>query len=210
MSSEPQQPRGRHARPPSRAAVLGERALAAALSEEHRRAVVVAGGGAVCALVLAVTAAVVLPGDDGPAKATSVAASDRRAGGTGAVTKAGAGAAAVHPSPAGETLVSTDPDEDLQAVAYFRQQDPDDEIVKHVEEVRESGAFLRVYTDLKEDEENSKPAISLCEWATDYLRDHRSDRAPIVFIHAKESDNGHVVLANRDSDKDSCRVGETR
>lgn len=113
VSSEPQHPRGRHARPPSKAAVLGERVVETVLSESHRRKVVLAGGGVVCAAVLAVTAVVALPGGDRQGRATSAASTDRPAG-----TAAGLDGA-VDPSPAGGTVTTADADP--QAIAYFRQ-----------------------------------------------------------------------------------------
>lgn len=199
MSSEPQNARGRHAKPPSKAAVIGERALDAVLSERHRRKLWLAGGGTVSALALAVVTAIGLPGGGGPARTAPAEAA--------AATRS---AAPVNASPAADRVTAADSDEDLQAIDYLKRQDPGEKVVKHVEEVRQSGDFLRVYTDLPEEDENSKTAVSLCEWSSDYLKSTRSDKDPIVFIHAKESDNGHVVLANKDSAKDNCKVGETR
>lgn len=199
MTSEPQHARGRHAKPPSKAAIAGERVLAAMLAERNRRKLVAAAGGTVSAVVAVTAAALILPGAAGPGKATSAEASARTA----------APAAVASPAADG-TGVPVDADEDAQAVGYLKAQDPKEKVVKHVREVRKSGAYLRIYTDLPEEDENSRSAISLCEWATDYLKSTRGDDEPIVFVHAKKSGNGHVVLANKDSAKDNCRVGITR
>ena len=69
-----------------------------------------------------------------------------------------------------------------------------------------SGRYLRVYTDLGEYEENSPTALALCEKAASYLTERLRRKNPVVFVHAAESDNGHVVLANKLNAKDSCEV----
>ncbi|WP_165502986.1 hypothetical protein, partial [Actinomadura fibrosa] len=125
-----------------------------------------------------------------------------------AAVAAHTGKAAVPPSPQSDARVADDPDEITDALPYFRTRDPDNKIAKHVTDVRRSGAFVRVYTDLGEDDENSKPAISLCEWTTRFLEDGGDD-SPRVFVHGRSSDNGSVVLANKQSDKDDCEVPET-
>lgn len=200
MSSEPQHARGRHARPPSKAAVAGERVLEAVLAEHNRRKVVIAGAGTGSALIAALAALLLVPGGGtGTAGNASAHGSARTAAPVAAASPEAASAAPL-----------ADADEDPQAVGYLRQKDPEDKVVKHVQDVRNSGSYLRIYTDLPEDDENSKSAISLCEWAIDYLKTARGESDPRVFVHAKKSDNGNVVLANKDSAKDNCRVGATR
>ncbi|WP_222721077.1 hypothetical protein, partial [Actinomadura sp. HBU206391] len=121
------------------------------------------------------------------------------------------------PAPSGSaspsaTASDSDSDSDMapQAMSFLREKDPDEKITGHIKELVQSGDFLRVYTDLPEGDENSKSAISLCEWTTEYLKDLRGEKAPVVFVHAKASDNGNVVLANKQGEKDDCEVGETR
>jgi hypothetical protein len=155
-----------------------------ALTEPNRRKLSLAGWG-LGAVVLIGALGWALP-DDEPS------GSQRPAAGATATTSA--------PAADGGSGGAPDLEE------YFRQQDPDDKVAKHVEEIRDSGSFLRVYTDLDEGDANSKPALSLCEWTTDYLREHGDADEPIVFIHARENDNGNVVLANKRSAKDDCKV----
>lgn len=128
-------------------------------------------------------------------------------GGSGAPAPRATVAAHTDASAAPEPV--TDPDEVPDALPYLKTKDPDGKIVGHVTEIKRSGLFLRVYTDLGESDENSKPAVSLCEWATQYLRDG-GEKEPRVFVHGKSNDNGSVVLANKQSDEDDCEVGETR
>lgn len=78
---------------------------------------------------------------------------------------------------------------------------------RHAKEARWSGEYLRVYTDLDEFDDNSKAAVQLCRTASSYLSQALGKAEPVVFIHAKESGNGHVVLANKLNARDSCRVG---
>jgi hypothetical protein len=131
-------------------------------------------------------------------------------GGSGHAPHADVARTATSPSPH-EKLesVTGDPDEIPDAVPYFKTKDPDGKVVEHVTDVRRSGRFVRVYTDLGEDDENSKPAVDLCKWTTQFLEDGGDDE-PRVFVHGKSDDNGSVVLANKQSDKDDCEVGETR
>ena len=134
---------------------------------------------------------------------------------TAAKPRAHAAARPATPSPTPPTAAvppaagDVDPDAMPEAAAYFRVKDPDGKVARHVVEVRRSGEFLRVYTDLDEEEENAEAAIALCEWAVEYLERYDGGDepiVPIVFVHAKESDNGHVVLANKQSADDDCRV----
>src|SRR5690349_7942301 len=91
----------------------------------------------------------------------SLAALAFAGGGSGTAPRAAAAAhtARSAPSSAGATLAAAgDPDElSSEALPYLRSKDPGGEIVKHVTDVRRSGTFVRVYTDLGEDDENSKP-----------------------------------------------------
>ncbi|NDU73495.1 hypothetical protein GWI34_12730 [Actinomadura sp. DSM 109109] len=184
--------RGRHARPPSEFSARLHR-LTASLRASRRRRLAAAGAVTATVAVLAAVAVLVLPGGSGPAPRAAVAART--------------GAAA--PSPNERVQAAGDPDEVTGAVPYFETKDPDRKVVKHVTDVRRSGSFVRVYTDLGEADENSAPAIDLCEWTTQFLRDGGDDE-PRVFVHGKSDDNGSVVLANKQSDKDDCEVPETR
>ncbi|MEO3784620.1 hypothetical protein ABGB12_14890 [Actinocorallia sp. B10E7] len=100
-----------------------------------------------------------------------------------------------------------DPDADPHAEARLREEAPE-----HLESVRWSGDFLRVYTDLDEGDTRHPAARELCETAVEYLKDTYSetyeDDDPVVFVHARRSGNGHVVLVN--SVTGPCRSVETR
>jgi hypothetical protein len=183
--------RGRHAKPPSALAIRWNR-LVASLRESRRRRL--AAGAGATALVAAVAAAafLALPGGSGSGSRAAVAART-----------------ADSPSPHESIEAAGDPDEITDAVPFFETKDPDKKVVKHVTDVRRSGAFVRVYTDLGEEDENSKPALDLCKWTTEFLEDG-GDAEPRVFVHGKSDDNGSVVLANKQSDKDDCEVSETR
>ncbi|MBO2462317.1 hypothetical protein [Actinomadura violacea] len=181
--------RGRHAKPPSELSARWNRMLAAA---SGRRRLAAAGAGTAAATAVAALAALALTGGTGSAPRAAAAAHTARSA----------------PSSAAATLAAGDPDELSDALPYLRSKDPGGEIVKHVTDVRRSGTFVRVYTDLGEDDENSKPAISLCEWTVGYLKDGGEDE-PRVFVHGKSSDNGSVVLANKQSDTDDCKVPDT-
>ena len=100
-------------------------------------------------------------------------------------------------------------DDEPDAVAFYREKDPRDKVTKHVKEVRWSGPYLRVYTDLAEKDAGSKVALDLCKWTSEYLADRRGDQNPVVFVHAKKSDNGNVVLVSKLSAEDACRSVET-
>lgn len=182
--------RGRHARPPSEFSARLHRLLAS-LRESRRRRLGVAGVVTATAAVLAAVAVLALPGGSGPAPRAAVAART-----------------ATVPSPNERVAAAADPDEITDAVPYFETKDPGRKVVKHVTDVRRSGSFVRVYTDLGEADENSEPAIDLCKWTTQFLRDGGDDE-PRVFVHGKSDDNGSVVLANKQSDKDDCEVPET-
>ncbi|TYK45972.1 hypothetical protein [Actinomadura decatromicini] len=189
QSSAKQQSRGRHAKPPSALAVRWKRLVAS-----RRRRLVLAGAGLTAAAALAAGAALALPGGGGGPGPASRTAAEARAGAS--------------PSPHEQVDAVGDPDEVTDAVPYFETKDPDKKVVKHVTDVRRSGSFVRVYTDLKEEDENSKPALDLCKWTTQFLKDGGDDE-PRVFVHGESDDNGSVILANKQSDKDSCEVSET-
>jgi hypothetical protein len=196
----PKHARGRHAKPPSEISVKWDRVMKARPGERHRRRLVAVGTGAASVALLgvaALTAISATAGTDGAPKAKVAArnSTPKAKPSTGAST--------------GETGdENADPDEVTDAVPFLESKDPDKKIVSHVKDVRRSGPFLRVYTDYGEDDENSKPAKSLCEWTMQFLEDS-GDSAPRVFIHGKSSDNGSVVLANKQSDKDDCGVEDT-
>ncbi|WP_143227184.1 hypothetical protein [Actinomadura mexicana] len=179
--------RGRHARPPSEFSTRLHR-LIASLRGSRRRRLGAAGAVTATAAVIAAVAVLALPGGSGPAPRAAVAARTAAA-----------------PSP-NERV--GDPDEITDAVPYFETKDPGGKVVEHVTDVRRSGSFVRVYTDLGEADENSEPAIDLCKWTTQFLEDGGDDE-PRVFVHGKSDDNGSVVLANKQSDKDDCEVPET-
>jgi hypothetical protein len=108
-----------------------------------------------------------------------------------------------------ESAATAPGDETSDVLPYIETKDPDKKVSKYVKDVQRTGDFLRVYTDLEEGDENSKPAVSLCEWTTEFLKNGGDDK-PRVFVHGKSSGNGSVVLANKQSDEDDCEVGETR
>ncbi|TMQ90920.1 hypothetical protein ETD83_33290 [Actinomadura soli] len=194
MSQSPDgRPRGRHARPPSEFEIRWTR-LAAWPRRSWRHRLAAAGTGLAAVAGLASAAVLALPGG-GPDPAGSGAAIAVRS--------------AAPPSPQGSAGAVGDPDEVIDAVPYFETRDPGKRVVKHVTNVRRSGSFVRVYTDLREEDENSRPAVDLCEWTTQFLRDAGDDR-PRVFVHGESDGNGSVVLANKQSDKDDCEVAETR
>jgi hypothetical protein len=103
-----------------------------------------------------------------------------------------------------------DSDVQAQAMTFLKGKDPGEKVTRHVKTVVQSGDFLRVYTDLPEGDTNSEPAISLCKWTSEYLTELRGSKDPVVFVHAEKSDNGNVVLANKQNAKDDCQVGQTR
>ncbi|MFC6881953.1 MULTISPECIES: hypothetical protein [Actinomadura] len=193
-TAPPKHSRGRHAKPPSEFTIRWKRLVRASVGDSRRRRLVAAGTGTAAVALLAGTAFAGLSADDSRrSPRAAVAAQTSRPSVKGAV----------------ETTRTTDPDEVPEAVPFFQSKDTGGKVAKHVKDVRRSGAFIRVYTDLGEGDENSPPAVSLCEWTTQFLKDG-GDEEPRVFVHGKSSDNGSVVLANKQSDKDDCEVGETR
>jgi hypothetical protein len=187
VSQQPRHARGRHAKPPSPFSQACDEAIRTLTEERNRRRIVVVGTGTASVLlgVVAVAGLALARPERTPTAAV--------VGLTGPVPSA--------------TPTAEDVDVAPQAVTFFRAKDPDEAVTKHVKEVVQSGSFLRVYTDLPEADENSRPAISLCEWTTEFLERLHGDRDPIVFVHAKRSGNGNVVLANKQSAKDDCEVG---
>ncbi|MGH3389901.1 MAG: hypothetical protein ACRDOO_13610 [Actinomadura sp.] len=188
MTQAPRHARGRHAKPPSPFSQACDEAIRTLMVERNRRKIVVVGTGTASVLlgVVAVAGLALARPEQAPTAAV--------VGLTGPARPA----AVVTPA-----AVDVAP----QAVTFFKAKDPDDAVTRHVRNVVQSGSFLRVYTDLPEADENSRPAISLCEWTAEFLESLRGDRDPIVFVHAKRSGNGHVVLANKQSAKDDCEVG---
>ncbi|MFI0349260.1 hypothetical protein [Actinomadura sp. 9N407] len=188
----PKHSRGRHARPPSQISLRWNRLVRASLG---RRKLVAAGAGtgAVALVGVAVAVGLSATGTGGGHDATAAAAQKKSPSASPRQTAAGA-------APGDETS---------DVLPYIQTKDPDKKVSKYVKDVQRTGDFLRVYTDLEEGDENSKPAVSLCEWTTEFLKSGGDDK-PRVFVHGKSSGNGSVVLANKQSDKDDCEVGETR
>jgi type IV secretory pathway TrbL component len=178
------------------------------MAERNRRKIVVAwtGTGAAVLLGAAAVAGLSMAGSGtSPTATTAGASSSARS------SAHSAGAAGVaHPMGGGPPSPIAGDDVGPQAVAYLRQKDPAEKVAGHVQKVVQSGNYLRVYTDLPESDENSQQAISLCEWTAEYLAQQRGSKDPVVFIHAKKSDNGNVVIANKQDTKDDCTVGRTR
>jgi hypothetical protein len=171
----------------------------------HRHATTLRIGAAVTTGALAVAAVAGLAGL-GVGHAFDPAR-DRRPSGAAGTAPAGSGvrpAARTTPGSVGAYGASGD----YEALTYLRQRGR--RAARHAENVRWSGEFLRVYTDLSEYDDNSKAAVELCRVASSYLADQLGKSRPVVFVHAAESDNGHVVLANKLSAGDSCAVGSSR
>ncbi|MBO2448523.1 hypothetical protein J4573_15580 [Actinomadura barringtoniae] len=197
-NAPPKHARGRHAKPPSEISVKWDRMMKVRPGERHRRRLIAVGTGAASVALLGVAALTAISATAGTDEAPRAKVAARNT--------------TPKPKPSASASESADPDADpdevTDAVPFMETKDPDKKVVSHVKDVRRSGEFLRVYTDLGEGDENSKPAKSLCEWATQFLEDS-GDSAPRVFIHGKSSDNGSVVLANKQSDKDDCGVEDT-
>ncbi|ACY97341.1 hypothetical protein Tcur_1767 [Thermomonospora curvata DSM 43183] len=167
--------------------------LEAVLSERNRRKVVAVSAATASMLVMAMAGGTVI---------WAAGAGQERADG---LRLNAAAQRAPAPAPSSSPDLGPMP----AAKAFLQAKDPERKVSRHVEDVRRSGSYLRVYTDLKERDANSRSAISLCEWTVEYLRRHLGELEPVVFVHAGESDNGHVVLANKQSADDDCRVGKT-
>jgi hypothetical protein len=122
-------------------------------------------------------------------------------------------AAAKVAAPAAPSAASVEsaenPDADPGALAFLKAKDPGSADLKHLRDVKWSGDFLRVYTDLKEYDTDSPAALKFCQWSVEYLEQNFKDQEPVVFVHAKKGGNGHVVLVNNAGAK-KCRSVETR
>ncbi|WP_204047609.1 hypothetical protein [Microbispora siamensis] len=94
---------------------------------------------------------------------------------------------------------------DITAEAYFRSR-WNDKTAKRVKDIRTTGRYLRIYTNLPENADNSKAAITLCKRGLEYLAE-RGEANPVVFVQSRFGENGNPVLANvLGPDDDDCRV----
>ncbi|WP_432923806.1 hypothetical protein ACQPZZ_27680 [Microbispora sp. CA-135349] len=94
---------------------------------------------------------------------------------------------------------------DKKAEAYFRSRWTD-KTAKRVKDIRTTGGYLRIYTNLPENADNSKAAITLCKRGLEYLAE-RGEANPVVFVQSRFGENGNPVLANvLGPDDDDCRV----
>ncbi|MEV5738949.1 hypothetical protein [Microbispora rosea] len=94
---------------------------------------------------------------------------------------------------------------DTSAQAYFRSR-WSDKTAKRVKDIRTEGGYLRIYTNLPENADNSKTAITLCKRGLEYLAE-RGEANPVVFVQSRFGENGNPVLANvLGPDDDDCRV----
>ncbi|GAA4628949.1 hypothetical protein GCM10023196_047510 [Actinoallomurus vinaceus] len=97
--------------------------------------------------------------------------------------------------------VSRDDARDEAALAYYRAKGG--AVAAHVRQVIWTAPILRVYTDLPGSDANAPDALALCRVAAAYLESR--DRAPVVFVHAREND-GYPVIANKMDSGDGCRL----
>jgi hypothetical protein len=94
---------------------------------------------------------------------------------------------------------------DDKAVAYFRARWRD-RTSALVRDIRTTGGYLRIYTDLPEADDDSDAAITLCERGLEYLA-AEGDTSRVVFVQADLGENGNPVLANvLGPDDPDCRV----
>ncbi|GAB1822343.1 hypothetical protein [Herbidospora sp. RD11066] len=94
---------------------------------------------------------------------------------------------------------------DKDALAYFDERWAD-ETHEHITDIRTSGTYLRIYTDLPESNDNSPAALRLCERGMQYLAELGVEKR-VVFVQARTGGNGNPVLANILGPKDDdCRV----
>ncbi|WP_203973855.1 hypothetical protein [Planotetraspora silvatica] len=94
---------------------------------------------------------------------------------------------------------------DDKAVAYFRSRWRD-RTSALVRDIRTTGGYLRIYTDLPEADDDSDAAITLCERGLEYLA-AEGDASRVVFVQADLGENGNPVLANvLGPDDPDCRV----
>lgn len=94
---------------------------------------------------------------------------------------------------------------DGKAAAYFQSR-WSDKTAKRVRDIRTTGRYLRIYTNLPENADNSKAALTLCERGLEYLAEE-GETNPVVFVQARFGENGNPVLANvLGPDDGDCRV----
>ncbi|TKK86970.1 hypothetical protein FDA94_19470 [Herbidospora galbida] len=94
---------------------------------------------------------------------------------------------------------------DKDALAYFDQR-WDDETHRHITDIRTTGTYLRIYTDLPDSKDNSPVSLRLCERGMEYLAE-LGVKKRVVFVQARTGGNGNPVLANVLGPKDDdCRV----
>lgn len=199
MSTPPPPASGRHAKPPSKFATTCDEALRSFSGDDRRLGRLVVAGCGAGALALAGVVTVVVLSAGGAHPATAAHPAVRRA--TPAAEAATVTATAIDPG------VVTDDTDQSAVVAYFGAKDA--KVAGHVKRISLDGQFFRVYTDYPEGDANSPSAISLCEWTSAFLKD-QGDPDTFVFVHGTSSDNGSVVLANKVSPTDSCKVDETK
>ncbi|MFI9554293.1 hypothetical protein [Nonomuraea endophytica] len=125
--------------------------------------------------------------------------------GAPAVTETGAASQASAPEPS--AIKAEGPHTDKKAAEHFRTRwGSGDPAVKHLKDIRTVGGYLRIYTDLPEEADNSKNALTLCERGLDYLRE-QGVTDPVVFVQAEFGENGNPILANILGPADTtCRV----
>ncbi len=94
---------------------------------------------------------------------------------------------------------------DKEALAYFDER-WDDSTHRHITDIRTTGTYLRIYTDLPETSDNSPASLRLCERGMQYLAE-LGVKKRVVFVQARTGGNGNPVLANVLGGKDDdCRV----
>ncbi|GAA4559735.1 hypothetical protein GCM10023193_17910 [Planotetraspora kaengkrachanensis] len=94
---------------------------------------------------------------------------------------------------------------DDKAVAFFRTRWRD-RTSALVRDIRTTGGYLRIYTDLPEAADDSDAAITLCERGLEYLA-AAGDTSRVVFVQADLGENGNPVLANvLGPDDPDCQV----
>ncbi|MFF4774191.1 hypothetical protein ACFY05_15150 [Microtetraspora fusca] len=149
------------------------------------------------------------PGTPAPVRAAAAVAANPGAAPGGELTVASAGGATRSGRVAGSkgevTASGRSKYTDEQAVEYFTSR-WNDKTTKRVRDIRTTGRYLRIYTNLSENASNSKSAITLCKRGLKYLKEI-GESNPIVFVQAKYGQNGNPVLANiLGPDDDTCRV----
>jgi hypothetical protein len=195
VSTSPGQLSGRHAKPPSKFATTCDEAIRSLSGKKRAGRLIAAGTGAGVLVLAGAVATVALlagGGHTAPVKHR--------------VTRPAAPAADSSQVPAG-TVVADGTGEGTAAIDFFKTKDA--KVAGHVQRVSRDGQFLRVYTDYPEADANSPSAISLCGWTSELLK-NEGDSNTFVFIHGTSSDNGSVVLANKVSPTDSCKVDQTK